>query len=78
MEPGALVAEERKPADAIFIIKRGGLMVTTRRQQKLGTQPRLLSERAYFGTAAAIADGTYHETAVATEVGGGCTSCMQL
>jgi CRP-like cAMP-binding protein len=78
LEPGALVAEERKPADAIFIIKRGGLMVTTRRQQKLGTQPRLLSERAYFGTAAAIADGTYHETAVATEVGGGCTSCMQL
>lgn len=67
LEPGALVAEERKPADAIFIVKRGGLIVTSRKEQKLGTQPRLLSERAYFGTAAAVEDGTYHETAVAAE-----------
>jgi CRP-like cAMP-binding protein len=64
---GTLVAEEHKPAEAIFIIKRGGLLLTTHRQQKLGMQPHTLSERDHFGSLGACADGNYHKTAVATE-----------
>jgi CRP-like cAMP-binding protein len=51
----------------MFIVKRGGLMVTTRMQQKLRTKPHRLSERAHFGTTGAIADSTYRESASATE-----------
>ena len=32
LEPGAVVASEGRPADAILIVKRGGLEVSTQRQ----------------------------------------------
>ena len=68
LKPGALMVEERKPAEAIFIIKRGGLMVNTRKEQKLGKQPHRLSERAHFGASTAVvAKTTYSESAFATE-----------
>ena len=67
LDPGALLAEERRPADAIFIVKRGGLLVTTRKEQMLGTPPRKISEREYFGTTSTVAGGIYHHSATATE-----------
>jgi hypothetical protein len=46
LEPGSVVAEEGKPADAILIVKRGGLVVSSRKNSIGGfTEPRLLRER---------------------------------
>ena len=70
LEPGAVVAEEGKPADAILIIKRGGLVVTSRPlNPHQDARPRLIRERDVFGTAATIVGSVYRETAAAAEVG---------
>jgi hypothetical protein len=51
-----------------MIVKRGGLVVSTRRQREAGGPPLpRLEERASFGTAAAIAGDVYTETAAAAE-----------
>ena len=51
LAPGAVVAEEGNPADAILIIKRGGLVVTSRPlNPQQDARPRLIRERDVFGT----------------------------